>query len=278
MFTEHLVIVRGGGDIGTGAVLRLHRSGFPVVVAELEYPLTVRRTVAVSSAVHDGEITVEGLYARRVETWEYAIELAARGTVPVIVSERLPDVARSVVVDARLAKHNIDTRKSDGPLVIALGPGFTAGVDCHAVVETARGARLGRVLYDGSAEPNTGVPGEIVARVNREMSVILNDPEVVEIGTHLLRVLSVSGLLIAVALTYTGGLQGTGDTKSPLYIAIVSNVIVPLGICFVMRSIGTLQPIHIWIAILVGHATRCTLSMVRFKQGRWRNIEVGLSH
>ena len=106
----------------------------------------------------------------------------------------------------------------------------------------------------------------------------MNDPEVVEIGTHLLRVLSVSGLLIAVALTYTGGLQGTGDTKSPLYIAIVSNVIVPLGICFVMRSIGTLQPIHIWIAILVGHATRCTLSMVRFKQGRWRNIEVGLSH
>ena len=105
----------------------------------------------------------------------------------------------------------------------------------------------------------------------------MNDQEVVEIGTVLLRVLSVSGLLIAVALTYTGGLQGTGDTKSPLYIAIVSNVAVPLGICFVMRAIGTLQPIHIWIAIFVGHLTRCTLSVIRFNQGKWRGIKVDIT-
>jgi len=104
----------------------------------------------------------------------------------------------------------------------------------------------------------------------------MNDPAVLEIGTQLLRVLSVSGLFITLALTYTGGLQGTGDTKSPLYISIVSQILVPLGICFVIRETGTLQPIHIWIAILIGHATRCVLSVVRFNQGKWRNIAVAI--
>jgi putative MATE family efflux protein len=104
----------------------------------------------------------------------------------------------------------------------------------------------------------------------------MNEPAVVEIGVQLLRVLSVSGLFIAVALTYTGGLQGTGDTKSPLYISIVSQVLVPLGICFVIQQTGKLDPIDIWIAILIGHATRCALSVIRFKQGKWRNIAVDL--
>ena len=102
----------------------------------------------------------------------------------------------------------------------------------------------------------------------------MHDPAVVEIGVQLLRVLSVSGLLIAVALTYTGGLQGTGDTRSPLYISIISQVIVPLGICFVIQRTGTLDPIDIWLAILAGHATRCTLSIIRFRQGKWRSIKV----
>ena len=102
----------------------------------------------------------------------------------------------------------------------------------------------------------------------------MNEPVVVEIGTQLLRVLSLSGFFITVALTYTGGLQGTGDTRSPLYISIVSQVLVPLGICFVIQQTGTLEPIHIWVAILVGHATRCLLSVARFRQGRWRGIEV----
>ncbi len=102
----------------------------------------------------------------------------------------------------------------------------------------------------------------------------MNEPAVVEIGVQLLRVLSVSGLLIAVALTYTGGLQGTGDTRSPLYISIISQVIVPLGICFVIRQTGTLDPIDIWLAILAGHATRCVLSVIRFRQGKWRTIAV----
>jgi Na+-driven multidrug efflux pump len=104
----------------------------------------------------------------------------------------------------------------------------------------------------------------------------MSDPAVLEIGAQLLRVLSVSGLFITIALTYTGGLQGTGDTKSPLYISIVSQIVVPLGICAVIKETGTLQPLHIWIAILVGHATRCTLSVVRFNQGKWRNIAVDM--
>jgi putative MATE family efflux protein len=104
----------------------------------------------------------------------------------------------------------------------------------------------------------------------------MHDPAVVDIGVQLLRVLSVSGLFVAVALTYTGGLQGTGDTKSPLYISIVSQIIMPLGICFVIQQTSTLDPIDIWIAILVGHATRCLLSIIRFKQGKWRNIAVDI--
>jgi putative MATE family efflux protein len=102
----------------------------------------------------------------------------------------------------------------------------------------------------------------------------MNEPAVVEIGVQLLRVLSVSGLLVAVALTYTGGLQGTGDTKSPLYISIVSQIVVPLGICFVIQQMGKLDPIDIWLAILAGHATRCALSVIRFNQGKWRTITV----
>ena len=104
----------------------------------------------------------------------------------------------------------------------------------------------------------------------------MNEPAVVEIGVQLLRVLSVSGLLVAVALTYTGGLQGTGDTKSPLYISIVSQIVVPLGICFVIQQTGRLDPLDIWIAILVGHATRCALSVIRFNQGEWRAIAVDI--
>ena len=102
----------------------------------------------------------------------------------------------------------------------------------------------------------------------------MTDPAVVEIGTVLLRVLSVSGLFITIALTYTGGLQGTGDTKSPLYISIISQIAIPLGICFVIQQTSRLDPIDIWIAILVGHATRCVLSVLRFNQGKWRQISV----
>ena len=104
----------------------------------------------------------------------------------------------------------------------------------------------------------------------------MDEPEVVEIGVQLLRVLSVSGLFVTVALSYTGGLQGTGDTKSPLYISIISQIIIPLGICFVIQQTSTLDPMDIWIAILLGHITRCTLSVLRFNQGKWRSIKIDI--
>jgi putative MATE family efflux protein len=102
----------------------------------------------------------------------------------------------------------------------------------------------------------------------------MHDPVVVDIGTQLLRVLSLSGLFVTVALAFTGGLQGTGDTKSPLYISMISQILVPLGICFVIQQIGKLDPIDIWLAILAGHVTRCVLSVLRFRQGQWRLITV----
>jgi Na+-driven multidrug efflux pump len=104
----------------------------------------------------------------------------------------------------------------------------------------------------------------------------MHDGIVVDLGVQLLRVLAFSGLLVTVALTYTGGLQGTGDTKSPLYISIISQIIVPLGLCFIIQRTSRLDPIDIWIAILAGHATRCALSVLRFNQGKWRTIAVDI--
>jgi MATE family, multidrug efflux pump len=102
----------------------------------------------------------------------------------------------------------------------------------------------------------------------------MTDPAVVDIGVQLLRFLSVSGLFITVALAYTGGLQGTGDTRSPFYISLVSQVVVPIGICTVLQATGSLTPARIWTAILIGHATRCVLSVLRFRQEKWRSIRV----
>jgi putative MATE family efflux protein len=125
---------------------------------------------------------------------------------------------------------------------------------------------------------SAAIIGALFLLIPRQLLAIfgLRDPIVVAIGVQLLHVLSLSGLLIAIALTYTGGLQGTGDTKSPLYISILSQVIVPLGICFAVQQTSRLDPIDIWLAILAGHATRCALSVLRFKQERWRNITVSI--
>ena len=160
-------MLRGGGDLATGVAWRLNRAGWPVVVLELPEPLTVRRTVALSTAVTDGEITVQGMRGVLADTAEEATQVARRGDVVVLVAPELAGLAPlrpDVVVDARLAKRNIDTSISDADVVIGLGPGFTAGTDCHAVVETMRGHRLGRVIWSGSAQPDTGQPAELGGR------------------------------------------------------------------------------------------------------------------
>jgi putative MATE family efflux protein len=155
-----------------------------------------------------------------------------------------------------------------GAAAAVAGQNLGAGKPDRAVGAVHAAARLG--LFVAAAV------GAIFFVFPRELLAVfgMQDPDVVSIGTLLLRVLSVSGLFITVALTFTGGLQGTGDTKSPLYISIISQVLIPLGICFVVQRVSTLEPIHIWIAILIGHATRCALSVIRFDQGKWRAIRV----
>lgn len=167
LFSDVLVIVRGGGDLATGIVYRLSKAGFPIVVTELPQPLAIRRAVAIASAVFDGALAIEDLSVRRVATPSEARAMAADGTIPVLVDpdgESLRALRPAIVVDARMAKRNLGTRREDAPLVIALGPGFSAGEDCHAVIETNRGHRLGRVIWSGPAEPNTGRPGTVQGR------------------------------------------------------------------------------------------------------------------
>ena len=171
LFGEHLVVVRGGGDLATGTVYRLQRAGFPTLVLELARPLAIRRTVSVASAVIEDHVVVDGLDATRADTIEEAVEVAATGAIPVLASPTLPRLPSvpSVVVDARLAKRNIDTTIDDASFVVGLGPGFTAGNDCHAVIETMRGHDLGRVIWEGQAAPNTGVPGLVGGRTSERV-------------------------------------------------------------------------------------------------------------
>ncbi|WP_325200712.1 selenium-dependent molybdenum cofactor biosynthesis protein YqeB [Oscillibacter sp.] len=159
-----LVVIRGAGDIATGVALRLWRAGLQVVMTDLEKPTAIRRTVAFSTAIVRGEARVEDVTARRAESPAQALELLKQGVVPVLADPQgacIPALKPAAVVDAILAKKNLGTRITDAPVVVGVGPGFTAGTDCRAVVETMRGHTLGRALYEGSALPNTGVPGLI---------------------------------------------------------------------------------------------------------------------
>lgn len=164
LFPDALILIKGGGDLGTGVAWRLHKAGFPVAVTELAQPLVVRRTVAFASAVYDGEIAIEGVTAWRADSVDEARRLLDDEMIPVLVDPE--GAARAalqprVLIDAVMAKRNTGARKTDAPFVIALGPGFTPNVDCHCVIETQRGHNLGRALWNRAAEPNTGIPGEI---------------------------------------------------------------------------------------------------------------------
>ncbi|MCH3908106.1 MAG: EF2563 family selenium-dependent molybdenum hydroxylase system protein [Sphaerochaeta sp.] len=159
-----LVIVRGAGDLASGVIIRLVHAGYPVLALEVARPTVIRRTVSFAEAMFQGEVTIEGITARRIPTLDDVTETIIRGEVPVLEDPEgnaIRLLQPQVVVDAILAKRNLGTKISDAPLVIALGPGFTAGVDCHAVVETMRGHSLGRIITSGGAIPNTGVPGMV---------------------------------------------------------------------------------------------------------------------
>ena len=157
------VVIRGAGDLASGVALRLWCAGMDVVLLDVEKPTAIRRTVAFSEAIVHGVQRVEDVTAQ-LATAETAEETLAAGYIPVLVDPEgrsVPKLKPDALVDAILAKRNLGTEIRDAPVVIGVGPGFTAGVDCHAVVETMRGHTLGRVIREGSAIPNTGIPGLI---------------------------------------------------------------------------------------------------------------------
>jgi xanthine dehydrogenase accessory factor len=165
LFEEYLVCIRGGGDIASGVAYRLCRAGFPVVILELPRPLVIRRAVAFAEAVYSGEWEAEGVKARLTAGVAEAVAAARSGIVAVLVDPAgyaIPKLKPTVLVDARMLKTgSADTNPDQALLVIALGPGYTVGRECHAIIETNRGHNLGRVLWQGRAEPDTGVPGAV---------------------------------------------------------------------------------------------------------------------
>jgi xanthine dehydrogenase accessory factor len=161
---KYRVIIRGGGDIATGVAHKLKRCGMEVVILECEKPMAIRRRVSFSEAVYNKESVVEGITGMKAESVEEALREFRGDRIPVLVDpkgESIKNLNPHVVVDAIIAKKNIGTKINMAPLVIALGPGFTAGEDCHIVVETMRGHDLGRLIYEGKALPNTGNPGSV---------------------------------------------------------------------------------------------------------------------
>ena len=158
-----MVLIKGAGDLATGIAYRLKKSGFDIVMTEIHKPTTVRRTVAFSQAVFDNEIAIEGIKGVKVNNINEIYEEIREGNIPIIdeKAEIIKELRPDVVVDAIIAKKNLGTSIEDAPIVIGVGPGFEAKVDCHLVVETKRGHYLGKVIEEGSAIPNTGVPGNI---------------------------------------------------------------------------------------------------------------------
>lgn len=159
-----LAVIKGAGDLASGIALRLVHSGVRVVMTDLPKPLAIRRTVAFCEAIREGEMTVEDITAKFARTPEEAMSLLYEGYIPVLAdpeAEIIQKIHPDIVIDAILAKRNIGTSINDAGIVIGVGPGFTAGVDCHAVIESMRGHTLGRAIYEGSALPNTNIPGLI---------------------------------------------------------------------------------------------------------------------
>jgi len=180
-----VVLIKGAGDLATGVAYRLKKCGFDIVMTDISKPTTVRRTVAFSQAVYDNNVEVEGIKATLACGIQEAWNVIKQGNIAIIVDEKaeiIKELKPDVVVDAIIAKKNIGTNINDGPIVIALGPGFTAGIDCHCVVETKRGHYLGKVIYNGSAIPNTGVPGDIGGYTNERIIRATNDGRILPIS------------------------------------------------------------------------------------------------
>lgn len=159
------VVIRGAGDLATGIAHRLYRCGFKIIMLEVRQPMAIRRRVALSEAVYDGTITVEGVTARFAQDVAQALKIISENSIAVLIDPEarlLDELKPLALVDAIMAKKNLGTSMDMAPIVIGVGPGFCAGLDCHAVVETQRGHNLGKVIFSGRARENTGIPGEIL--------------------------------------------------------------------------------------------------------------------
>lgn len=203
--TKQLVIVRGGGDIATGTIHRLHRCGYPVLILETGFPSAIRRCVAFSEAVYDGSAEVEGVACVKVSSYEEACSMMEQGVVPVMIDEQcqvLDKVRPWAVVDAILAKRNLGTSRDMADKTIGLGPGFTAGQDVDLAIETMRGHNLGRIIGNGSAEPNTGIPG-IIGGVGAER-VIHSPAKGIFLGKTMIGDMVEKGQLIGTVVTGQG--------------------------------------------------------------------------
>lgn len=161
---DNLILIKGAGDLATGTAHRLASCGFPIVMLEVPEPTVIRRTVSFAEAVFQREYPVEGITAKLADSSAEVEVIVNSGKIAILVDPQWSAVnllKPAAVIDAIIAKKNLGTSMSEAPVVIGLGPGFTAGVNVHAVVETQRGHYLGRVIYSGEAAPNTGTPGEI---------------------------------------------------------------------------------------------------------------------
>ncbi|NIS81691.1 MAG: EF2563 family selenium-dependent molybdenum hydroxylase system protein [Anaerolineales bacterium] len=159
-----LILVRGGGDLATGVAIRLHRCGFQVVVTEIAQPLAVRRLVALAEAIYAGQISIEGVSARRVDDVPGALRVLEKNLIPVLVDPEATsreELNPAALVDGRMHKLPTTFDLDSVPFVIGIGPGFHVGENCHAVVESNRGHNLGRVFWSGSAQDDTGIPEPI---------------------------------------------------------------------------------------------------------------------
>jgi xanthine dehydrogenase accessory factor len=162
-----IVLIRGGGDLASGVAFRLYRSGFKVVIAELPKPLAVRRQASFSEAIYSGEVTIEGITAKRVSEIDdplRVLQLLSKGRIPVLIDpegKSVQSVHPSVIVDARMLKMAPEALKHTAKLYIGLGPGFIGGANCHAAIETQRGPWLGRVVWDGPTQPDSGIPESV---------------------------------------------------------------------------------------------------------------------
>lgn len=162
---KQLVVIRGGGDLGTGIAHRLYTEGYKIVMLEAERPLAVRRAVSFCEAVYEGQAVVEGVKAVLATSVKDIYKILEEGFIPVYVDEKahvVKELNPLVLVDAIMAKRNLGTNKNMAPITIAIGPGFEAGVDVDLVVETNRGPYLGKIIHSGKAQEDTGIPSEVM--------------------------------------------------------------------------------------------------------------------